>query len=234
MKLTTYIAKRYFYAATISDCIDIDDIMQQGYLGLWEACIKFDESKGFEFSTYACAMITGRIRTFIRDNYLPIKVPRSYKDIGYSIYKNNIDIYNISDKEIDFLVEQGFKRQDIIEYMGLSVCSLDSSVLEDSDSTELSNIIEDNKISNYISEDDIEIIIDTLLGYYNGLHKDMMEEYLYSLWDEDKLTNSQLAKKYNMTQPNVSRTIGKFRKCILEHKTEISEMILGGNMYEKH
>ena len=57
---------------------DVEDLMQIGYIGLIKAIKGFDESKGFKFSTYAVPMITGEIRSQLRDQG-NIKVSRSIK-----------------------------------------------------------------------------------------------------------------------------------------------------------
>jgi RNA polymerase sigma-B factor len=45
----------------------IDDLVQEGYVGLIKAVDRFDPDKGIKFSTYACHLITGEIRHYLRD-----------------------------------------------------------------------------------------------------------------------------------------------------------------------
>lgn len=45
--------------------IDRRDVIQEGYLGLCQAAINYDETRGNRFSTYAYAYILGRIQTLI-------------------------------------------------------------------------------------------------------------------------------------------------------------------------
>lgn len=47
--------------------IDVDDLVQIGYLGLIEAAQRFDHSRGFKFSTYAVNYIWGYIMRALRD-----------------------------------------------------------------------------------------------------------------------------------------------------------------------
>jgi len=45
----------------------LEDLVQQGYLGLIKAVDRYDPDKGVRFSTYACHLITGEIRHYLRD-----------------------------------------------------------------------------------------------------------------------------------------------------------------------
>ena len=63
---------------------DIEDLIQIGYIGLIKAAQRFDESRGLAFSTYAVPMITGEIRSQLRDHGA-IKVSRSLKSDAYAV-----------------------------------------------------------------------------------------------------------------------------------------------------
>ena len=45
----------------------LDDLVQEGYVGLIKAVDRFDPDKGIKFSTYACHLIAGEIRHYLRD-----------------------------------------------------------------------------------------------------------------------------------------------------------------------
>ncbi len=70
---------------------EIEDLIQIGYIGLIKAAERFDESKGFAFSTYAVPMITGEIRSQLRDGGA-IKVSRSLKADAYAVRKAEAEL----------------------------------------------------------------------------------------------------------------------------------------------
>lgn len=61
---------------------NLDDLFQIGVIGLIKAIDNFDLSYNLKLSTYACPMIAGEIRRFLRDNNM-LRVSRSLKDLAY-------------------------------------------------------------------------------------------------------------------------------------------------------
>ncbi|MGM9881337.1 MAG: sigma-70 family RNA polymerase sigma factor [Bacilli bacterium] len=65
---------------------NLDDLFQVGCLGLVKAIDNFDTSYDVKLSTYACPMIEGEIKRYLRDNS-PIRVSRSIRDLAYKSLK---------------------------------------------------------------------------------------------------------------------------------------------------
>ncbi len=77
LKLVLAIIKNY------TNRIDnLDDLFQVGVIGLIKAIDNFDLSYNLKLSTYACPMISGEIRRYLRDNNM-LRVSRSLKDLAY-------------------------------------------------------------------------------------------------------------------------------------------------------
>ena len=65
---------------------NLDDLFQVGCLGLVKAIDNFDPSYGVTLSTYACPLIIGEMKRYIRDN-ISLRISRSVKDLAYKIMK---------------------------------------------------------------------------------------------------------------------------------------------------
>ena len=65
---------------------NLDDLFQVGCLGLVKAIDNFDMSFGVTLSTYACPLIIGEMKRYIRDN-ISLRISRSVKDLAYKIVK---------------------------------------------------------------------------------------------------------------------------------------------------
>lgn len=65
---------------------NLDDLFQVGCLGLVKAIDNFDTSYEVKLSTYACPMIEGEIKRYLRDNNT-LRISRSIKDLAYKTLK---------------------------------------------------------------------------------------------------------------------------------------------------
>lgn len=79
LKLVLAVLRKYS-----SRCDNLDDLFQVGVIGLIKAIENFDLSFGLKLSTYACPMISGEMRRFLRDNNM-LRVSRSLKDLAYKV-----------------------------------------------------------------------------------------------------------------------------------------------------
>lgn len=99
MKLVLAILKKF-----IGKTDNLDDLFQVGCLGLVKAIDNFDTSFDVKLSTYACPMILGEIKRYLRDNST-LRISRSVKDLAYKILKLKNDYLTTkgiepTDKEI--------------------------------------------------------------------------------------------------------------------------------------
>ena len=73
--LVVHLAKRYAGSYQGHHVLDLDDLVQEGVLGLMHAAEKFDARKGFQFSTYAAYWIRWAIGQAIMHESRTIRLP---------------------------------------------------------------------------------------------------------------------------------------------------------------
>ena len=92
LKLVLSILKKFYNKVD-----NLDDLFQVGCLGLVKAIDNFDTSYDVKLSTYACPMILGEIKRYLRDNSA-IRVSRSVKDLAYRALKVKEEMYGEVDQ----------------------------------------------------------------------------------------------------------------------------------------
>lgn len=185
------IAKRF-----VGRGVDYEDLFQSGCIGLIKAVDNFDETKGFQFSTYAVPVIMGEIKRLFRDGGA-IKVSRSLKE-------KSIRAQSLRDR---------FVKRELREP---TVCELSEMLGCDANETaEILNVInpmlslnsfgEDESESLDIPFDNREEIFDriSVMQVMEKLSED--ERFIINSRYFNGKTQSETAKKLGVSQVQVSR-----------------------------
>ena len=191
-----------------SNCIDKEDILQIGYIGLIKAVKGFDPSFGVKFSTYAVPLILGEIKRYIRDDGA-VKVSRSVKELRHRIIAFNNDFSIKTGREATVSeICQGVNcnEEAVIDAIasGHMLISLEQSVPgADGNSDCLLNHIEAKKEHDWI---DIIQLRDCLADLSDD------EKQIISMRYYSNLTQSVIAEKMGLSQVQVSRIESKIIK----------------------
>ena len=127
-RLTTYQAKRWF---PTTDSEIHDDIMGEARIGLWKACMTYNPDKGYEFSTYACRVISNQINMFLRKRKRIVTAISFETDIGGGLTLGDtlgyepdpaaeIDEIDIGKYKYLSMIVDGMTQKVIAERVGLS------------------------------------------------------------------------------------------------------------------
>ncbi|MBR4862150.1 MAG: sigma-70 family RNA polymerase sigma factor [Firmicutes bacterium] len=73
---------------------DVEDLIQIGYMGLMKAVQRFEPERGLQFSTYAVPVITGEIRSQLRDQGT-LKMSRSLKSDMTAVRRAESDFIKV-------------------------------------------------------------------------------------------------------------------------------------------
>lgn len=132
-KLVASMVKRYECQAKYKTNYDLDDLMQEGMLGLMTAIDRFDPDKGYMFSTYAMHWIRQAITRFADNNSGAVRIPihrlQTIRSLKLLAQKEGIaeDDYKSIAKASGYSVE---KVQDLL-LDDLLPTSLDREIKED-------------------------------------------------------------------------------------------------------
>lgn len=227
IRLVPYVMSKYNISK--DPAITYEDMVQECYLSLWKACLRYDESKG-KFSTYAILTIEGYLLTYLRDSG-SIKLPRIWQDIRSTILAHGFET-PLSSEDVDTIVSEGkFTREQVLDYVHVSVKSLNELVAggPDDDPLSLQDMLPDDSIdvTDTYTEENITRIVTIISSFVKPIHREMVEEWLYSeMLDEETITQEEIAKKYGICQATVSRAFKAARIALEENRREI-EQILG-------
>ncbi len=70
----------------------LEDLIQQGFVGLLKAIDRFDPERGVKFTTYATPTVTGEIRRYFRDKGWDVQVPRRLKEMHLKVRRAREDL----------------------------------------------------------------------------------------------------------------------------------------------
>ncbi|KLO22386.1 RNA polymerase subunit sigma-28 [Marinitoga sp. 1197] len=187
--------------STLPKNVELDDLIQEGIIGLLQSLDKYNPKKGVSFYSFAIKRIRGAMLDYLRKiDWLPKELRHKIKKMEEILAKQNIDDY-ISDDELANILQ--ISEKDVkklkVELHRSHILSLDSFLLTNNEIN----------VESDIDENDPEILAykDILK---NELKKAILslnerEQLILSLYYEKELTFKEIGKVLDISESRVSQ-----------------------------
>ncbi|MDR2162402.1 MAG: SigB/SigF/SigG family RNA polymerase sigma factor [Clostridiales Family XIII bacterium] len=219
-ELRNQIVEKYMYLADMLSRkytgrgIDYDDLYQVASMALVLAVDRFDQGKGFAFTSFATPTIIGEIKRYFRDKSWALKVPRRMKDLvtQFSSAREKLQKENGRPPTIRELAEyMEVSEEDILEAMEsvntYRAYSLDQVAKNKGDDDQCS-------LDRYISVEES--------GYESFENADLIKNVMAELSDKERAifdermlgmkTQKEVAEEHGVSQVTISRLEAEIRE----------------------
>ncbi|MDB2461516.1 RNA polymerase sigma factor RpoH [Gammaproteobacteria bacterium] len=203
LRYVIYIAKSYSGYG-----LNLNDLVQEGNIGLMKAVKKYDPEKNLKLITFAVYWIKSEIHEFVIKNWKIVKIAttKSQRKLFFNLRSKKSTLSTLSNKEaISMAQDLGVPLRDVIE-MEKRMNNHDLAIEDnDDESTSPSLFLTSNELEpDQVLENEEKNLLNTKL--YEVINKldERSKDIVKSRWlSANKLTLEDLSKKYGVSRERI-------------------------------
>lgn len=192
----------------VGACEPLEDLTQEGYIGLIASLDKYDADKGVKFSTYATHFIIGQIKHYLRDKGKIIKEPAWLQELNQKMTRVIESLYQRhnrqpTEKEIGEVMQMPERtvREMLTTREVFKVASLDGDKDDNSNSRDTEKISDEKLVTFQLPIED-KIVLETALDRLKDIEQQVIADHFYK-----GLNQTEIAKKLGISCNYVSHIL---------------------------
>ncbi len=218
LRLVVSIARRFNHGR-----MPLQDLIQEGNIGLMKAVDRFDYRKGFRFSTYGSWWIRHAISRAIADKGRQVRLPVHMIDAYHKVNKAR--------RELEVTLGREPTREELAEHTGIALAkiekmgtmlvdhpvSLDKPV-SDEDGRKVGDFLEDENAEDPnegIEADALNEQVKRLVAMLRPIEADIIRKR-FGLVDDEELTLKEIGGQYSLSRERIrqlqEQALGKIRR----------------------
>jgi len=215
----------------VGACEPLEDLTQEGYIGLIASVDKYDAGKGVKFSTYATHFIIGQIKHYLRDKGKIIKEPAWLQELNQRMTRVIESLgqkfgRQPTEKEIGEVMQmpEHTIRELLTTREVFKVSSLDGGDKDDSSSTQRdTEKIKDDKMVTFQLPLEDKIVLEAAMQRLKDIEQQVISEHFYKGHNQTEIAK-QLGISCNYVSHILRNGTKKLKKILTTEEIRDTQM----------
>lgn len=190
--------------------LTLEDLINEGNLGLIEAAKRYDHTKGFKFISYAVWWIRQSILKAAADNSRTIRLPHNRLGEIQKISKASSEFEQKNERvptaeELSELTEMDVNKVEMSLKMSKKQVSIDAPMSNDDDNNSLVSVLENSDTpdpTNSLMQESLSQDLERTLSYLKGMEAEVIRLF-YGLGGASEMTLEEIGNTFGLTRERI-------------------------------
>jgi RNA polymerase primary sigma factor len=190
--------------------LTLEDLINEGNLGLIEAAKRYDHTKGFKFISYAVWWIRQSILKAAADNSRTIRLPHNRLGEIQKISKASNEFEQKNERtptadELSDLTEMDVAKVEMSLKMSKKQVSIDAPMSNDDDNNSLVSVLENNDTpdpTDSLMQESLSKDLERTLSYLKGMEAEVIRLF-YGLGGSSEMTLEEIGNTFGLTRERI-------------------------------